>query len=1276
MSSPFLYLYQLLKGRLALSVSLFAGCIFVMLLIATKVELKEDVVQMLPEEKNNKNAYEFLESSKFTEKIIVNISARDTNAVIPDSLVQFADAFAEQLNTKLNSDLKSIEYTANDSLFKEVLDVIDNHLPVFLESKDYVAIDSLLTEQAINQKLEHNFQTLTSPAGLALKDFIIRDPLGMNNNIYKKLKGFQLDDNVELYDNHFVTRDKKHLLMFLHLRAKSSETKKNAECFKRLDDAIKTATKNTICKVSYFGETAVATANATQIRRDSVLTSIFTIVLLILLFANFFKSIISPLLIMLPVIFGGLFALMVIYFLKGNISIIAVGAGSIVLGIAVNYSLHFLTHYLYHPQKETVISDLAFPMIIGSATTIGGFFSLQFLSIPVLRDLGLFAGFSLIGAALSTLIFLPHFIPDNKTHLKNPRFDNFNLQLTKITSNKYVVIIFLLLTIVLFHFAKNVQFENDMTKMNYMTPQLKTAEKEFNQFSSMYQKSVFIISKGKTMNEALAVNEKILPALDSMKSNGNIYAYTNISSFWVSEKEQRLRIEQWNKFWTNEKRAKTLATLNSEGKNFHFNESAFSGFAEQTSKTYEPLSAADIATLKSAILHNFIDEKPGNYAIINIVKAPREKTSAVYQHFASSKNISVVDRQTIINKIVAAVSNDFNFITLLTTLIVFIALLLSYGRIELTLITFIPMVVSWIWILGFMGLFGIKFNIINIILSTFVFALGDDFCIFTMDSMQQEYTEGKKMNASVRISILLSAITTILGLGILIFAKHPALKSIALVSIIGIVCVWLMSQTLQPFLFNLLIKNQTDNKRFPITFSGFIKSLFAFSYFVSGAFVLTIIGVILTKLIPFQRKKMKYAYHVVLSKFVGSLVYVMANVNKKIINKNKEKFSKPAVIIANHQSFLDILVLLMLHPKIIMLTNDWVWNSPVFGFVVRMADFQIAVNTDAKLDKIAELVKDGYSIIVYPEGTRSKDGVIKRFHKGAFYLAEKLNIDILPIVLHGTGYCMTKGEFLLKNGLMTVKFLDRIKPGDTTYGVGYSERTTGIAKYFKAEFAKLSQETETPEYFRDQIISNYLFKGPILEWYLKVKLKLENNYTAYDKIIPKKNKILDIGCGYGFLPYMLSFTGPEREILGIDYDEEKINVAKHGFLKNKKLIFKHEDILEYQFEDYDTIILFDVLHYLQPNEQNQVLTKCIEHISDNGTVIIRDGDGDMKGKHHGTRLTEFFSRHLISFNKIAGSSSFISQKILQEFASAHHLKLTRIDESKFTSNVLFLLKKI
>ncbi len=84
---------------------------------------------------------------------------------------------------------------------------------------------------------------------------------------------------------------------------------------------------------------------------------------------------------------------------------------------------------------------------------------------------------------------------------------------------------------------------------------------------------------------------------------------------------------------------------------------------------------------------------------------------------------------------------------------------------------------------------GLQFNIVNIILSALIFGLGDDYSLFIMDGLLQEYKTGKKNLSSYKSSIVLSAITTLAGLGVLIFAKHPALRSIALISITGILSV-------------------------------------------------------------------------------------------------------------------------------------------------------------------------------------------------------------------------------------------------------------------------------------------------------------------------------------------------------------------------------------------------------------------------------------------------------------------------------------------------------
>jgi 1-acyl-sn-glycerol-3-phosphate acyltransferase len=403
----------------------------------------------------------------------------------------------------------------------------------------------------------------------------------------------------------------------------------------------------------------------------------------------------------------------------------------------------------------------------------------------------------------------------------------------------------------------------------------------------------------------------------------------------------------------------------------------------------------------------------------------------------------------------------------------------------------------------------------------------------------------------------------------------------------------------------------------------------------------------------------------------------MGNVKKQIFNPLNERFEKPAVVIANHQSFLDILVMIMLHPKLVLLTNHWVWNSPVFGFVVRMADYYpVMQGAEPGIETLAEKIKKGYSIVVFPEGTRTPDGNIKRFHKGAFFLAENLGVDILPIVIHGTGYTMTKNDFLLKDGSITLKFLPRIKSNDKLWGEGYAERTKKIGRYFRDQFAQLRNTLETPDYYREQLLYNYIYKGPVLEWYMRIKIRLENSYRLFNELVPREGKILDIGCGYGFMAYMLHFVSSKREITGLDYDEQKIATANHCFSKNGNIQFIVADVLQYPMGKFDSIIMSDILHYLKPEQQKEIIEKCIRHLSPGGNIIIREGNKDLEKRHKGTRLTEFFSTRIVRFNKTSADGlSFLSGNLIKDIAKSQQLDCLELDNTKFTSNIIFELKK-
>ena len=173
--------------------------------------------------------------------------------------------------------------------------------------------------------------------------------------------------------------------------------------------------------------------------------------------------------------------------------------------------------------------------------------------------------------------------------------------------------------------------------------------------------------------------------------------------------------------------------------------------------------------------------------------------------------------------IVSSLTDNFNYIGWACGAIVFFFLWFSMGSIELALISFLPMAVSWVWILGIMSLLGIQFNVVNIILATFIFGQGDDYTIFMTEGCQYEYAYRRKMLNSYKQSIIISALIMFIGIGSLIVARHPALRSLAEVTIVGMFTVVFMAWLLPTYCFRWLVYDRNGNeRRQPITLCGLL----------------------------------------------------------------------------------------------------------------------------------------------------------------------------------------------------------------------------------------------------------------------------------------------------------------------------------------------------------------------------------------------------------------------------------------------------------------------
>ena len=1283
MTKLFIQLYEFFQRHKFLLYSSLVVWVAIMAYFALQIRFEENVARFMPDTKSAEVAGKVFENLKIKDKIIVMLSAVDTTN-LPDyeeyikSSTQLEKTLTEQLG---DTHIKDIFYKVDDNIIGSMRDFVYDHLPLFLTDADYQRFDSLLHTESIEAAMQKNYGNLLSPAGIALKGFIMRDPLSLGGNTLKHLQDFQLESNYEIVNGYIFSTDGSTSFMFISPVFGTGSTGDNEHLVYVLEEAIqKLNSENPHIRISYFGGPSVAVYNARQIKKDTIITTNIALIIIMIFISMVFKRKRAIPLIITPVLFGALFALCLIFFIKGTISAIAVGAGSVVFGIALSYSIHMLAHQNHVKSVQQLIKEIAYPLTVGSFTTIGAFAGLLFTSSDLLRDFGLFASLVLIGTTLFCLIYLPHFLK-SQAHVKQGKVLRFieRINAYHFDKNKWLVATLVLITVVCYFASQRVGFNENMMELNYEPKHLKQAENRLNDMFNQTEKNILFITVGKDMNEATANYAKTNRKLADLKQEGQIKDYATVQQFLIPQEEQEKRLLKWNEYWTPEKKEHLRQAIESEADKYKFRKHSFDPFFSWLDTPFEPLDYnSNEIQVSNKLLTEWQTTVDSLTMIVSQVRLSDDTKETVYQSFNSDPNIVVFDRAYFTNKWVSAVNDDFYLILYISSFLVFFALWISYGRIELTLMSFLPMLISWVIIIGVMGLLGIQFNIVNIILSTFIFGIGDDFSIFIMDGLQSKYRTGQRVLNSHKTAIFFAAFTMIVGMGALIFAKHPALQSISVVSILGMIVVVLVSYTIQPIFFNFFIARPAEKGLPPYTLFGILRSTFMFLIFVLGCIVIGFI-ILLLLFIPIKKSRKKYFVCYVINRCCRLIVALGTFAKKERFNVSGETFEKPGIIIANHQSFIDILVILSLSPKIIMVTKKWVWKSPFFGFIIRYVDFYYAGNGyEVSVDLLQNKIREGYSIAIFPEGTRTYDGKMKRFHKGAFYLAETLRLDIIPVLLYGNHRISAKAQpFNLRKSTIVSKILPRISHEDSSWGATYQERTKSISAYMRAEYNTLCLEKDTPDnpYFYETLIQNYIYKGPVEEWYIRIKVKMEKNYRIFNNLVPRSGQITDIGCGFGPLCYMLNLLSNERKVLGIDYDEDKIAVANHAWLHNEQTQFVCADAIKFDLPPSNVFILSDMLHYMSYESQETLLRRCIDKLLPNGMIIVRDGNSSDKQKHRLTKFTELLSTQIIGFNKTEQNLCFTSGEQMEQIAVECGMQLETIKNDKYTSNTIYVFQK-
>lgn len=825
----------------------------VLALLLLHIHYQEDISAFLPFGPRDQQSIRIYQQVAGANRVIVLVGAKEQqkqgasrtrdSKPVSDSLAAGVDDLVACLQQAGIAD-SLVTAQVDMQAAEDVAAFTYRHIPYFLTAQDYARMDSALADpQYVGRQLANDKQQLLFPSGGLLSSNIGSDPLSLFTPVVERLAHRQQQLRYELYDGYILTPDQRHAVVTIDSPYGSSETEHNSLLIQRISRvAQQTSRVHPSLSIRLTGGPVIAVGNARQIKTDSMVSVTLAVVLILLLLWFSLRSVRNIVLIAVSIAWGWLFALGALSLIHHDVSVIVIGISSVILGIAINYPLHLVAHLGHTPDVRKALRELIAPLLVGNITTIGAFLALTPLRSVALRDLGLFASFLLLGTIVFVFVFLPHLVkptalrPSEHHFALLDRISNVSLH-----DKRWLVIGVAVITVVLGFFSFRTRFDTNLSHVNYMSDEQKADMQTLQTMVAVGgdTKTVYVVSSGRNADGALRAQQRMAPVEQQLRCEGRVAAVNSCAPFLCSVAEQRARLTRWQSFVSRHREVLTRS-LAAEGGAAGFDAHAFDDFFTILGGRYPLRPASYFSPLTRKALAGTLvrDERDGTWHCVDALTVRASQLDQVETRLrqaetavagVASKSAADVAGDNYhfeigrLNSVIADTLNDnFNYIGWACGLIVFFFLWFSMGSIELALLSFLPMAVSWIWILGLMGLLGINFNIVNVILATFIFGQGDDYTIFMTEGCQYEYATGRRMLASYQHSILLSALIMFIGMGSLILARHPALHSLAEVTIVGMFSVVVMAWLLPPFFFRWLTMKDGVRRHRPLTWRSLL----------------------------------------------------------------------------------------------------------------------------------------------------------------------------------------------------------------------------------------------------------------------------------------------------------------------------------------------------------------------------------------------------------------------------------------------------------------------
>ena len=712
----------------------------------------------------------------------LGVSRADSDRLVQAGLLVTRRMEASGLFTRVGTE--SIQ-----SLVPGLMSHIADNLPVlFTEAELKNQVLPLLTGQKIKDRMAALPGAPLDFTAIGQSGFIARDPLSIRNIILAKLARLAPSDNIRLYKGNLLSDDQMHLLIVAAPALSGTDTvfagKLDALMQTITEELARTYGPPNPVTLSPVGAYRNALDNERIVRRDVTRALALSTLGIALLLIFLFPRPVIGLFAFLPAIAGTAAAFFVLALFHKTMSIMALGLGGAIISITVDHGIAYLlfldrSRGSYGREASREIWTIG---LMAALTTVGAFSALCLTGFPIFVQLGQFAA---LGIAFSYL-FVHSVFP--RIFSKLPAAGSRRLPFRRLVdrlsvSRKPTALVALAVGVGMLFFAMP-RFNVSLSAMNTVTGPTTAAEELVTRVwgSGLFSR-ILLMTEGASVDDLQKKGDRLLNGIMADEAAGRLASGFTPAVIFPGEDGCLRNFADWKRFWTPERVETTRAAIEAASSD-SFAPNAFAPFFKMISADAAPVDFIRIPAALYPLLEILQKPDGGWMQFATLTPGPLYDPDEFHATYGAEARI--FDSTYFSERLGHLLFSSFIKRSLIVGACVALLLFIFFLDLPLTVITLSPVVFALVLTLATLRLVGHALDIPALMLSIVVLGMGIDYNIYLVRAHQRYGTADHPEYGRVRLAVILAAVSTLIGFGVLCFSEQALLRSAGLTCLLGI----------------------------------------------------------------------------------------------------------------------------------------------------------------------------------------------------------------------------------------------------------------------------------------------------------------------------------------------------------------------------------------------------------------------------------------------------------------------------------------------------------